>query len=73
MDMRRGGLPLLITLAIVVVVLALFLWADFGLKTEPVKRAENQNSNGNAPAETLPSPGTHEDVNGNTKLPAGQQ
>jgi hypothetical protein len=71
---RRGGVfPLIATAIIVIVLLVLFFFADFGLRTAPVERTGEQNSGTNAPAETVPSPGTGKAPNGNAELPAGQQ
>jgi len=69
----RRGLALLITIAILAVFLLGFIYIDLGWKTSPVERAKEQNSGVNAPAEQAPPAGTHEDPEGNTKLPAGQQ
>jgi hypothetical protein len=71
--MAKPGLSLLIAAIVVVLIGILFYTVDFGLKTAPVERAPQQNQGANAPAEQVPSPGTKQDLNGNTKLPAGQQ
>jgi hypothetical protein len=63
----------IIAAAILVALLAIFILLPARQETSPVKNLGEQNSGVNAPLETQPPAGTHEDGYGNTKLPEGQQ
>ena len=62
----------IVAVAVVFVgLLAFFVWTP-SWRTEPLKRAPEQNQGGNAPAETSPSPGVQKGPQENTEMP-GQQ
>jgi hypothetical protein len=70
---RREMMALLITAVVIVASLLAFFVVDIGGDPTPVQRTEQQNSGANAPSDTLPSPGTVKDAQGDPALPPGQQ
>jgi hypothetical protein len=70
--MRREVAALLAAAAILLAGAIGFLVIDRGTETTPAQRAEEQNSGANAPSETVPSPGTVEDPQGDPALPPEQ-
>lgn len=71
--MRREVAALLAAAAILLVGAIGFLAIDRGTETTPAQRAAEQNSGANAPSETVPSPGTVEDPQGDPALPPEQR
>jgi hypothetical protein len=70
---RRELMALLVAAVVIIGLLVAFFIVDVGWETTPVQRTEQQNSGGDAPSETLPSPGTVEGPEGDPALPPDQQ
>ncbi len=73
MHPRRELMALLVAVVVIIGFLVAFFVIDVGWETTPVQRTEQQNSGGDAPSETLPSPGTVADPEGDPALPPDQQ
>ena len=67
--MRREVAALLATAIVLLACLVAYLAIERGPETTPTERTGEQNSGSDAPSETLPSPGTVEDPQGEPAVP----
>ena len=67
--MRREVAALLATAIVLLACLVAYLVIERGPETTPAERTGEQNSGSDAPSETLPSPGTVEDPQGEPAVP----